>query len=39
MALRLYSEFYSSTDKLFKIEIHDENFTGTAESWRAMVLL
>ena len=33
MALRLYSEFYSSTDKLFKVEIHDENFTGTAESF------
>ena len=33
MALRLYSEFHSSTDKLFKIEIHDTSFTGTAESF------
>ena len=33
MALRLYSEFNSSTDKLFKIEIHDTSFTGTAESF------
>ena len=33
MALRLYSEFYSSTDKLFKIEIHDSDFTGDAESF------
>jgi hypothetical protein len=33
MALRLYSEFHSSTDKLFKVEIHDEDFTGTAEEF------
>lgn len=33
MALRLFSEFYSSTDKLFKIEIHDSDFTGDAESF------
>ena len=33
MGLRLYSEFHSSTDKLFKVEIHDENFTGTAEAF------
>lgn len=33
MALRLYSEFHSSTDKLFKVEIHDTDFTGTAEAF------
>lgn len=33
MALRLYSEFHSSTDKLFKIEIHDSSFSGTAEAF------
>ena len=33
MALRLYSEFYSSTDKLFKVEIHDEDYTGEAEAF------
>ena len=33
MALRLYSEFHSSTDKLFKVEIHDEDFSGTAEAF------
>ena len=33
MALRLYSEFHSSTDKLFKVEIHDEDFTGEAEAF------
>ena len=31
MAIRLYSEFHSSTDKLFKVEIHDTSFSGTAE--------
>jgi len=33
MGLRLYSEFHSSTDKLFKIEIHDTSFSGTAEAF------
>ena len=33
MGLRLYSEFHSSTDKLFKIEIHDSSFSGTAEAF------
>ena len=33
MALRLYSEFHSSTDKLFKVEIHDEDYTGEAEAF------
>jgi hypothetical protein len=33
MALRLYSEFHSSTDKLFKVEIHDADFTGEAEAF------
>lgn len=33
MGLRLYSEFHSSTDKLFKVEIHDSSFSGTAEAF------
>ena len=33
MGLRLYSEFHSSTDKLFKIEIHDSAYSGDAESF------
>lgn len=33
MGLRLYSEFHSSTDKLFKIEIHDSSFSGDAEAF------
>ena len=33
MALRLYSEFHSSTDRLFKIEIHDSNYSGDPESF------
>jgi hypothetical protein len=33
MGLRLYSEFHSSTDKLFKIEIHDSSYSGTAEAF------
>ena len=33
MGLRLYSEFHSSTDKLFKIEIHDTSYSGTAEEF------
>ena len=33
MGLRLYSEFHSSTDKLFKVEIHDTDFSGTAEAF------
>jgi len=33
MGLRLYSEFHSSTDKLFKVEIHDTSFSGTAEAF------
>lgn len=33
MALRLYSEFQSSTDRLFKIEIHDSNYSGDPESF------
>ena len=33
MALRLYSEFHSSTDKLFKVEIHDADYTGEAEAF------
>lgn len=34
MALRLYSEFKSDTGQLFKIEIHDDEFTGTASSFK-----
>lgn len=33
MALRLFSEFHSSTDRLFKIEIHDSDYTGDPESF------
>lgn len=33
MALRLYSEFKSDTGQLFKIEIHDDDFTGTASEF------
>ena len=33
MGLRLYSEFHSSTDKLFKVEIHDSSFAGTAQDF------
>src|SRR5210317_131378 len=33
MAVRLYSEFKSDTGQLFKIEIHDTDFTGTATTF------
>ena len=33
MGLRLYSEFHSSTNKLFKVEIYDADFSGTAQSF------
>lgn len=33
MGLRLYSEFHSSNNKLYKIEIHDTDFTGTAKTF------
>ena len=33
MGLRLYSEFHSSTNKLFKVEIHDSSFGGTAQDF------
>lgn len=33
MAVRLYSEFKSDTGQLFKIEIHDTDFIGTASTF------
>jgi len=33
MGLRLYSEFHSSTNKLFKVEVHDSSFGGTAQDF------
>ena len=33
MGLRLYSEFHSSTNKLFKVEIYDSSFGGTAQDF------
>ena len=33
MGLRLYSEFHSSTNKLFKVEIYDSSFSGTAQDF------
>ncbi len=33
MAVRLYSEFKSDTGQLFKVEIHDTDFTGTASTF------
>jgi len=33
MGLRLYSEFHSSTDKLFKVEIYDSSYGGTAQDF------
>lgn len=33
MGLRLYSEFHSSNNKLYKIEIHDTSFSGTAKTF------
>lgn len=34
MAVRLYSEFKSDTGQLFKVEIHDTDFTGTASTFK-----
>ena len=33
MGLRLYSEFHSSTNKLFKVEIYDSSYGGTAQDF------
>ena len=33
MGLRLYSEFHSSNNKLYKIEVYDKDFGGTAQSF------
>jgi len=33
MGLRLYSEFHSSTNKLFRVEIYDSSFAGTAQDF------